>query len=158
MSNAHPPMTDPTSPFAEIFAEAEQSPQYWAQLAKDTFTEEILRELEVQDVSKAELARRLGVSAAQVSRLCRGTNNFEIKTMAAIAQALGCELEVRLRRRVESASKGVTTMVTVQELIPDHGEQIAANCQPVIRRQSTTHHSQHQSLAKFKHEQCAFAA
>lgn len=47
-------------------------------------------------VSQAELARRLGTSAANVSKLLSGSQNLRLSTVAAMCHALGVRMEPRL--------------------------------------------------------------
>lgn len=64
--------------------------------AKLLFTEELLELMEKQDVSRSELARRLGVAPARVTSLMTGANNFTIETMVKIARALDAGIQVHL--------------------------------------------------------------
>ena len=52
-------------------------------------------------MSRSDLAEKLGVSPAFVTKLMRGQNNFTLRTMVKVAQAIGCELTVNL---VEASS------------------------------------------------------
>jgi len=58
------------------------------------FTEKIVQKMREQDISRAELARRLGVSRAFVTKLLNGNPNLTIKTMMSIADVLGCDLNI----------------------------------------------------------------
>ncbi len=64
--------------------------------AKLLFTEELLELMEKQDVSRSELARRLGVAPARVTSLMTGANNFTMETMVKIARALDAGIQVHL--------------------------------------------------------------
>lgn len=57
-------------------------------------------------ISKAELARRIGRTDSSVRRLFSAEVNPELRTLAAIAQALGTEIQVKPVRRRKSASAG----------------------------------------------------
>ncbi len=50
-------------------------------------------------LTQRELAARLGVSQAVIGRLEGGKHSPRIDTLAQVAAALGCELDVRVRRR-----------------------------------------------------------
>jgi len=63
------------------------------------FTEKIVQKMHEQDISRAELARRLGVSRAFVTKLLNGNPNLTIKTMMSIADVLGCDLNIDLHPR-----------------------------------------------------------
>jgi len=60
--------------------------------------------MEVLDLSRAELASRLGISPAQVTNLLRGSNNFTVRTLSEIATALGCDLVIDLVPREQDSS------------------------------------------------------
>ena len=66
------------------------------------FIIEVEELMERRLITKAELARRMGVSPAQVTRLLAGRRNLTIRSMAAIAHALGRQPVLRLRRRPPS--------------------------------------------------------
>jgi len=63
------------------------------------FTEAVVRNMEGNTIPRAELARRLGVSKAMVTKLLRGNPNMTMKTMVTLAHALGCELDVDIHPR-----------------------------------------------------------
>lgn len=52
-------------------------------------TELISRLIEKQDVSRAELAKRLGKSKAYVTQVLRGQNNMTLRTLSDLSYALG---------------------------------------------------------------------
>jgi len=58
------------------------------------FTEKIVIKMKELNISRAELARRLGVSKAFVTKLLNGNPNLTIKTMMSIADVLGCDLNL----------------------------------------------------------------
>jgi transcriptional regulator with XRE-family HTH domain len=57
-------------------------------------TEKIVAKMEEKNISRAELARRLGVSKAFITKLLNGNTNLTLKTMVSVAAALGCELNI----------------------------------------------------------------
>jgi transcriptional regulator with XRE-family HTH domain len=58
------------------------------------FTEKIVSKMEEMKITRAELAKRLGVSKAFISKLLNGNPNLTIKSMMSIADALGCDLSL----------------------------------------------------------------
>jgi transcriptional regulator with XRE-family HTH domain len=72
------------------------------ELAVANATELLSRLLEERGMSKAELARALGTSRANVTSLLNGSRNMTVRTMAAVAAALG----VRITFRDESLLAG----------------------------------------------------
>jgi transcriptional regulator with XRE-family HTH domain len=82
--------------FQKLLAGTRESAAYAEESALLEFTEELVRRMERDGVSRAELARRLGCSPAHVTQILRGPSNFTLASMARIAQALGCQLRFRL--------------------------------------------------------------
>jgi len=67
-------------------------------------TERILQVMEEKGITRSELAERLGVSKAAVSKLFNNGSNMTLKRLLTIAEALGQELRVNLgpvERRIE---------------------------------------------------------
>lgn len=59
-------------------------------------TEQICNAMEEQGIDRAELADKMGVSRAFISKLLNGTPNLTTKTLLKITLALGRELSVKL--------------------------------------------------------------
>jgi transcriptional regulator with XRE-family HTH domain len=60
------------------------------------FTEQVVLFMEKQEMNRVDLAKRLGVSKAFVTKLLNGNPNLTIKTMVNIAKNLGCELSINI--------------------------------------------------------------
>ena len=86
--------------FDDLYAEAETHDDYWLAGLVHDFTENLFVRMEEKSVSRAELARRLGTSAAYVTKILRGNANFTLSTMLKLARALDCDLQVLLLPRV----------------------------------------------------------
>lgn len=82
--------------FAELRDRASRKDPYWVADAIYTFTEELNRITEVGGISRAELARRLGTSAAYVTKIFRGDVNFTVESMVRLARAVEARLHVHL--------------------------------------------------------------
>ncbi len=85
--------------FAELYQEAERHEDYWVAGAILDFTESLVREMERQGLTRIELARRLGVTPAYVTKVLRGKVNFTLATMVRLARALDGELRVEFKRQ-----------------------------------------------------------
>lgn len=72
------------------------------ELAVANATELLSRLIEERGLSRAELARALGTSRANVTSLLNGSRNMTVRTMAAVAAVLG----VRVTFRDESLRAG----------------------------------------------------
>lgn len=53
--------------------------------------------MELQKISRKELAERLGVSKSSISRILNGNRNMTLETLTKVAYALGCKPEVKLK-------------------------------------------------------------
>lgn len=84
--------------FRSLFEEAQQHEDYWVELAILEVTEEVARRMEELELSRAELARRLGTSPAYVTKILRGDVNFTLATIVKLSRALKSELRVHLAR------------------------------------------------------------
>ncbi|MEW8049706.1 MAG: helix-turn-helix transcriptional regulator [Candidatus Thiodiazotropha sp.] len=59
-------------------------------------SERISEILKLEEVSKSELARRLGVNRSSVSKMLRGSQNMTLRSFAAMAYALGWKATIDL--------------------------------------------------------------
>jgi transcriptional regulator with XRE-family HTH domain len=80
----------------ELFDQADQHLDYWVAGAEVDFTEELARVMAEKDVSRAELARRIGSSPAYITKVLRGNANFTLTTMAKLAFAVGMSVRIGL--------------------------------------------------------------
>lgn len=90
--------------FAEIFDHARQSDSFWEEGAILSFTASVMQRLDALKMTKKNLADKLKVSPAYVTKLIGGSNNFTLRTMVKVARQLKCELNITLRAAV-AASK-----------------------------------------------------
>lgn len=93
--------------FKDLFRDAEKNDAYQTELAILRFTEDMVRAMEDKGVTRAELARRIGTSAAYVTKILRGSTNFTLATMVRVAQALNMQVDVRLEPRAEIEAEPV---------------------------------------------------
>lgn len=52
-----------------------------------------------EEITNAELAKRMGVSRAYITKLFKGNCNFTIKTVTAICKALDSDVDIRIKHR-----------------------------------------------------------
>lgn len=83
--------------FNELFEGVEESLAYKTEAAVLEFTEELVSRMKVQNVSRADLARKIGSSPAYVTKILRGSTNFTLETMVKIAGVLGCKVRTHLQ-------------------------------------------------------------
>lgn len=58
--------------------------------------EQIQSKMEAGGTTRAELAKKLGVTKAYVSRTLNGTPNMTLRTLVSVASVLGCRVSVTL--------------------------------------------------------------
>ena len=81
--------------FKELINEAKERDTYWAASVILDFTEGLNKIMKANGVTRSDLARRLGVSPAYISKVLRGNVNFTVDTMVRLVKA--AEGEVRLQ-------------------------------------------------------------
>jgi len=69
---------------------------FLAEQAIISLTERIVEKMESANISRAELAKRLGVSKAMVTKILNGNPNLTIKTIVSIANAMNCKMDIDL--------------------------------------------------------------
>jgi len=80
--------------FAALFKAAQQNDDYWSEQAKIEVAVAINGLLASRAVSRAQLAKKIGVSAPYITKALSGDANLSIATMARIAHALGARLHI----------------------------------------------------------------
>lgn len=79
--------------FLEKYIEKhEYSIDYQTELSIIDLNEKFIAKMEELKISRAELAKRLGVSKAFITKVLNGNPNMTIKTIISIALALDCQL------------------------------------------------------------------
>lgn len=82
-----------------MMASARATHAYKAEMAVMEVTEEIVRRMAELDISKSELARRMGASPAYVTKILRGDTNFTFETLVKLGDALECDFRCHLQPR-----------------------------------------------------------
>jgi len=94
--------------YEELRKEFDNDPEYWAEGLKLDFAEEVGRLMEEQNVSRAELARRLGTSPAYVTKILRWTANLTLTSMSKIALAFGSRVYLSLGPKSTRSGRHMT--------------------------------------------------
>jgi transcriptional regulator with XRE-family HTH domain len=79
--------------FAE---EAKQTDEYWVERAKLAFAIGLEKQRVAAEMTYAAVAKKIGTSAAYITKVFRGDTNVTIETMVKLARATGGELEIRV--------------------------------------------------------------
>jgi len=100
-----------------------------------SLTGDFLERMELTGTTRTELADRLGVKPPRVTRILQGNDNFTLRTVSQVAEALGCRLVFALEPCDAStppspASRGTSTALPVARNAPEtegrRGEQHTA--------------------------------
>lgn len=78
----------------ELHEKFKHDAAYRKECLHNDITAGILAYMEKHDVSRADLARLMGVSEARISRIFSETQNFTLEMLARIATALGIDLRI----------------------------------------------------------------
>ena len=97
----------------ERYKKASQSLDYWTEHTIIEFTEELTRLMKENNVTRAELAKRIDSSPAYITKVLCGNVNFTLKTMTKLAMALKSLIHVHL------ASQNVVTRWREEEYSSD---------------------------------------
>lgn len=82
--------------FSDLYGEAERHEDYHVAGSILEFNEEIVRVMERKGMSRTDLARELGTTPAQVTKLLRGQVRLTLTGMVRLARALDTKLRVQL--------------------------------------------------------------
>ena len=81
---------------SQRIAEAVGATDYQVEDLVLSLTSEFIDRMDRTNVSRTELARRLGVQPPRVTRILQGNDNFTLRTLVQVAQALDCRLAFAL--------------------------------------------------------------
>ena len=90
--------------FKEFLNEAKERNSYWAASMILDFTEGLHRIMEANGVTRSDLARRLGVSPAYITKVLRGNVNFTVDSMVRLVRAAGGEVHIQVAARPQRKS------------------------------------------------------
>jgi len=61
-------------------------------------TEQIAKIMREENLTPFDLAKRLNMSPTAISKILEGNSSFTLRTLLALADALGCRLEINFRK------------------------------------------------------------
>lgn len=80
--------------FLAIYQKLGKSPEYLVEILALQFLAEVHQYMVKNDISKADLANRASVSPAFIARLFNGSVNPSLETMAKLALAMQCRVDL----------------------------------------------------------------
>ncbi|MBI4537597.1 MAG: helix-turn-helix transcriptional regulator [candidate division NC10 bacterium] len=83
-------------------------------------TERLSEALSCEGITKAELAKRLGKTKGFVSQILSGGRNLTLRTIADVADSLGCEIRIQLGKenRLDETGTQVSRGQNGRKIIP----------------------------------------
>ena len=82
--------------FKGLINEARGRDTYWVASMILDFTEGLHNIMEANGITRSDLARRLGVSPAYITKVLRGNVNFTVDSMVRLVRAAGGEISVQI--------------------------------------------------------------
>jgi plasmid maintenance system antidote protein VapI len=82
--------------FAALYAKLEPTPAYQASALVVNFLAEVHARMQVLGMTRTDLAHKVGVSPAYITKLFRGPTDLSVDTMAKLSDAIDCKLQLRL--------------------------------------------------------------
>lgn len=87
--------------FEGLIKKAKEGDQFWSEKASLEFTIQLERLMEKKNISRADLARKIGKSPAFITKLLSGYNNYTIATMTNVVRAIDGRLSIRVTPKEE---------------------------------------------------------
>ena len=81
---------------AAYLAERKKTDVYWVESAKLDFAMALEKQIRLAGLSYASLAKKIGSSAAYISKIFRGDTNMTIETMVKLTRASGARLNIEI--------------------------------------------------------------
>lgn len=81
---------------ATYIAERKKTDAYWVESAKLDFAMALEKQIRLAGMSYATLAKKIGTSAAYISKVFRGDTNMTIETMVKLSRASGACLQIEV--------------------------------------------------------------
>lgn len=81
---------------ASYLAERKKTDAYWVESAKLDFAMKLEKQIRLAGLSYANLAQKLGTSAAYISKVFRGDTNMTIESMVKLSRATGARLNIEI--------------------------------------------------------------
>jgi plasmid maintenance system antidote protein VapI len=91
--------------FKELLNEAKKQDTYRIGSAILDFTEGLHRTMEANGVTRSDLARRLRVSPAHITKVLRGNVNFTVDSMVRLVRAAGGEVHIQVAPKNHTKNK-----------------------------------------------------
>ena len=114
---------------AKHLAERKKTDGYWVEAAKLDFAMTLERQIRLAGLSYATLAKKIGTSAAYISKIFRGDTNMTIETMVKMSRASGARLKIEIVSESVAAQSWGSKIISFP--LPNSASQVTAVCTTV---------------------------
>lgn len=90
---------------AKYLSERKKTDGYWVEAAKLDFAMTLERQIRLTGLSYATFAKKIGTSAAYISKIFRGDENMTIETMVKLSRASGARLNIEIVNEAVAAQR-----------------------------------------------------
>ena len=97
---------------ASYLAERKKTDAYWVESAKLDFAMKLEKQIRLAGLSYANLAQKLGTSAAYISKVFRGDTNMTIESMVKLSRATGARLNIEILNETAVAQRWDNKLVS----------------------------------------------
>ena len=80
--------------------------------------EQVCKSIETQGMTRSELAQRLAVTPAYITKLLNGNPNLTIKSLLRLSDAMGQTLDIRFAPKLVVAQSVVTSLAPAPSILP----------------------------------------
>lgn len=87
-----------TNSFDALFEQFEKTSTFQAEKLTVAYLAELNAHMKKAGVTNADLARRMDVSPAYITKVFRGPSNLSVETLVKLADAIGCKVHLHLAR------------------------------------------------------------
>jgi len=85
--------------FGDYLKSSEKNRKYDENRFNLSILSQVFSIMKKEEITNAELAKRMNVSRAYITKLFKGNCNFTIKTVTAICRALDSDVDIRIKSR-----------------------------------------------------------
>lgn len=114
---------------ATYLAERKKTDAYWVESAKLDFALALEKQIRLANLSYANLAKKIGTSAAYVSKVFRGDTNMTIETMVKFSRATGARLKIEIVSEAVVEQRWGNKVIPFP--VPRNASQVTAVCTTV---------------------------
>ena len=123
---------------AAYLAERKKTDVYWVESAKLDFAMALEKQIRLAGLSYASLAKKIGSSAAYISKIFRGDTNMTIETMVKLTRASGARLNIEIVSEAVAAQRWDNKILPFSIInMPPHVTAVCATFYHVANRSAS---------------------